>query len=196
MSSKGSINNPAGGRFNIGNIDRKIFPPFGAIYLANDRETAIREKHGLPKNFSSQSGLSFEELTLTQQSSETVVVVSGILNCTLDLTNKNNLARFLKHISSIKLPAIMRNEAKNLGIDPMVEAKTLSELNRSIFYPQWRKFPYRLNVPSSSQILGQIAYEAGIETILYPSTKDKKLCLAIFPKNICFFILNSLFPIT
>ena len=40
------------------------------------------------------------------------------------------------------------------------------------------------NFPSNSQIFGQIAHEAGVEGILYPSSKrSNKNSLAIFPKN-------------
>ena len=41
----------------------------------------------------------------------------------------------------------------------------------------------QFDVPANSQILGQIAYEAGIEGILFPSVKTDKKNLAIYPEN-------------
>ncbi len=43
--------------------------------------------------------------------------------------------------------------------------------------------PILFSIPANCQILGHIAYEAGIEGILYTSVKDGKKCAAIFPRN-------------
>src|SRR5687767_8560497 len=42
LSVKGSLSDP-GGRFNIGAIDTTRFPPFPALYLASDKDTALQE---------------------------------------------------------------------------------------------------------------------------------------------------------
>lgn len=42
LSAKGSILNETGGRFNIGKINPNI-PKFAALYIAENKETAIRE---------------------------------------------------------------------------------------------------------------------------------------------------------
>lgn len=47
----------------------------------------------------------------------------------------------------------------------------------------WRKEPAQCDIPANGQIFGQLAYEAGIDGILFKSSKTKKPCLAIFPSN-------------
>ncbi|MDE2313913.1 MAG: hypothetical protein KGL04_07050 [Elusimicrobia bacterium] len=45
-------------------------------------------------------------------------------------------------------------------------------------------FPFRwCRVPISSQLFGQLAADAGIEGIVYPSKFSGKDCLAVFPQN-------------
>lgn len=183
LSTQGSIRNPAGGRFNIGNINPTIFPPFGALYLAEDRGTAIREKYGLPKLHVGKDGLSEYELNLTKKESETIVVVSGKMNLVLDLCRQSSLEKFHTHIKKIKTPRHLFKMVKGLKIQPMVAVKTIKQLYQTIFDDDWRYHPNLCNVPANSQILGQIAYEAGVEAILYPSKKDGKRCLAVLPKN-------------
>jgi hypothetical protein len=41
----------------------------------------------------------------------------------------------------------------------------------------------QFDVPSTSQIFGQLAIDAGIEGIVYPSKFTNKNCLVIFPQN-------------
>lgn len=183
LSTQGSIKNPTGGRFNIGNINSTIFPPFGALYLAEDRETAIREKYGLFKLNSDINGLSSYEFNLTKSESEAIVVVSGKINIVLDLSKKTSLEHFFKQIHKIKSPGHLLKLAKDLKIKPTLAINNLKQLYQTIFDNDWRYHANQCNIPSNSQILGQIAYEAGIEAILYPSTKDGKHCLAILPKN-------------
>ncbi|MBC6415356.1 MAG: hypothetical protein GDA46_03080 [Bdellovibrionales bacterium] len=49
----------------------------------------------------------------------------------------------------------------------------------------WRKYPSIYNIPSISQIFGQLVRNAGIEAIVYKSTKKSKtdLCMTLFPEN-------------
>lgn len=183
LSIQGSVKNPAGGRFNIGNINPTIFPPFGALYLAEDRDTAIREKYGLAKVNHSSDGLSSHELNLVKKESDVIVVVSGTICLTLDLCKQKSLEKFHKHIQKIKDPHHLFKIAKELKIQPRRSIKTLNQLYQTIFDDNWRYHPYQCNLPANSQILGQIAHEAGIEAILFPSTKDGKRCLAVLPRN-------------
>jgi hypothetical protein len=54
---------------------------------------------------------------------------------------------------------------------------------KSILDEQWRIYPMQFDVPSNSQILGQIVSVAGVQGIVYPSTKHSGTCLAIYPQN-------------
>ena len=128
LSVQGSIKNPAGGRFNIGNINPTIFPPFGALYLAEDRDTAIREKYGLPKSNPDRDGLSSYELNLTKKESETIVVLSGEMNLVLDLCKQKSLEKFYRHIQRIKHPRHLFKLAKDLRIPPTLAVKNLKQL--------------------------------------------------------------------
>jgi len=141
LSTQGSILNPAGGRFNIGNINSTIFPPFGALYISEDRETAIREKHGLKKRKSAPEGLSSYELNLTKQTAEAIFVISGDINNLLNLYNKTCLSNFFKHISKIKNPQHLYKMARALKIDPTRSVRTLHELYATIFEEDWRSHP-------------------------------------------------------
>jgi hypothetical protein len=41
----------------------------------------------------------------------------------------------------------------------------------------------QFDVPATPQIFGQLVVDAGIEGIVYPSTHNKKSCLAVYPQN-------------
>lgn len=64
--------------------------------------------------------------------------------------------------------------------------KPIGNAHQTVFDENWRYHASLCNVPANSQTLGQIAYESVIEAILYPSTKDGKKCLALFPKKAAF----------
>mgnify|MGYP007082103623 CR=1 FL=1 len=62
LSAAGSL--ARGGRFNIGrDLDPKVFPPFPALYLAEDYGTTYREKFGAP-SVAGSDGLTGAELSL------------------------------------------------------------------------------------------------------------------------------------
>lgn len=183
LSAKGSILNDPGGRFNIGNIDQTKFPQFAALYIAEDRETAYKEKFGLYEETKSL-GISAAELALTSHNPVTIVVTEGEINQVLNLTKADSLRDFYGLIKGIQLPKKLIQRAKQLNLDPCpLSIKSLAALNESILRPNWRDTPMMADIPANSQILGQIAYAAGIEAILYPSKITGKNCLAIFPKN-------------
>ena len=60
------------------------------------------------------------------------------------------------------------------------------QLKKSIYNKDWRVDPNIHEIPSTSQVFGQLAKEAGIEAILYKSTKHSRtgLCIAVFPENL------------
>lgn len=183
LSAKGSILNDPGGRFNIGDIDQIKFSQFGALYIAEDRETAYREKFGLypdEKNL----GLSADELSLTSSDSVSIVTLKGDINQVLDITKTASLKDFFNLLKNIKLPKSLLNKAKKLNLNPIPhQIKTPNELKSSLLLHDWRQYPMFIDIPANSQIFGQIAYLAGIEAILYPSKMSEKKCLAVFPKN-------------
>lgn len=197
LSTKGSILNSPGGRFNIGNIDQTKFPTFGALYLAENREIAYKEKYDLYPATSS-SGLTADELTLTSRESTTIIAVAGEINCLI--INAQNLKKFYDLIKEIKLSRHLMQSAKRLNIPLMHHVKNLKQLIKTILEPNWKQLPMIFGIPSNSQILGQICFTAGIEGILYPSKiNNEKNCLAIFPNNFInsnsFVEIQGKFPI-
>jgi hypothetical protein len=121
---------------------------------------------------------------LTCHNPVTIAVVKGDINQVLNLTTADSLKDFYELIKNIHLPARFIQRARQLNLEsPMPHVKSLKELIQSILLPNWRDIPVLWDIPANSQILGQIAYEAGIEAILYPSKITDKNCLAIFPKN-------------
>ena len=84
LSARGSILNGCGGRFNIGQISPNI-PKFGALYVANDTETAIKEAFqiGIP---ATSNGLTNEDMALLNAKSFCIVQLEGELEQVLDLS--------------------------------------------------------------------------------------------------------------
>lgn len=183
LSAKGSLLNTIGGRFNIGDLDEYKFSPFAALYIAEDFETAYREKFQIERS-KKINGLTADELALNKSSSMSDVVVEGKINTIIDLTKSNTLTDFYNAIKHIKLPKDLEKEAKKLKIPVPYHVSSLSALRTSILNSEWRELPMQVDIPSNSQIFGQIAYFAKIEAILYYSRMDsRKKCLAVFVEN-------------
>lgn len=181
LSAAGSIIADPGGRFNIGDIDATKFPKFAALYLAEDPETALGEKFSLPAD-ENISGLNAQELNLL--SNIATVKVRCSLKVVLDLTDEQALAALFNELKHIQLPLNFLYRATRLKIDAMRAVNTAIELRDTVLRSDWKIMPMTFDVPSNPQILGQIAHTAGIEGILYPSTKNGKKCLVIFPDNL------------
>ena len=169
-----------GGRFNIGNDVNESVKSFGALYLASDEKTALQEALGKehPKT------LSLYDMTLSDSNSKTIVSVSGRCDSYFNLTKTANLNGLIKIIKEFKISKSLKTEAKKLNlIDPKV-VKTSSELKKSLMDKDWRVNPSQLDIPSNSQIFGNLVYSSGIVGILYPSSiENESNCLSIFPKN-------------
>lgn len=193
LSARGSVLSSAGGRFNIGNIDSTRIPSFPALYLAEDFETAFKEKHQL---YSGQPhpGLNDEDLVLASRHSSSSVVLKGEIQHILDLTKKSALKEFVNLTKGFRVPQHVKDRAQKLGLPKPAIIKDLDTLLESMFDPHWRRYPIAVEVPSNSQIIGQIAHEAEIEGILYKSRMRDRFCLAVFPKN--FAHSNSYVEIT
>lgn len=90
LSLEGSIRRD-GGRFNIGAaIDPAAYTPFPALYLAEDFETAFRERFGIERTHK-RAGLSAEELVLRGPGSFTSVELRGMVELVLDVGRREVL---------------------------------------------------------------------------------------------------------
>lgn len=183
LSATGSLSDP-GGRFNIGKIDPTRFTVFPGLYVASDKKTAIAELLGGDARGQS---LTAEELALTKTTSITVVAVRGEIESALDVANENNLAAFVKLIRDFRLSPTLIREARSLGTSLLRLARTPKEMADELQNLWWRKWPMQYDVPSPSQIFGQIAVEAGIEGVTYSSVLTRHPCIVIYPQN----FLNS-----
>ena len=173
LNCKGSVENATGGRFNIGSIKKDRFPTFPALYIGKEKETCIKEVYsGMEHFFNSKRSDSFFQ-------------ISGHIYSVLDITKKGSLDKFIQVVRQIKLSKNLQNRAKKLGLKTRHSVQNITELKTDIYDFNWRKFPNIFNIPSLPQIFGQLAKNAGIEAILYKSTKKSKkgLCMVVFPEN-------------
>jgi len=184
LSSKGSLK-WLGGRFNIGcDVDPTQFTSFNGFYIAENEETAYREKFGLKKSDVS-NGLSSDELALRKANSYSVFYMSGKVHDLFDLTNSKNLDDFVKIIKQFKISDEVTNLAIKLGMrEPIRTVKSSDQLHASLLADDWRKLPAQFDIPSNTQVFGKILADSGFEGVLYPSAKENKFkCLALFPQN-------------
>ena len=170
------------GRFNIGGdiSSSDTLKTFQALYLAEDQGTAQVEAFG--QDFTN-SGLTIEEISLSNKNSFVCTSISGCLDRVIDLTTKQSLVKFAKLISKFKIPHAIQESAKKLGIPNPFLIKSPGSLLKSFLANNWRKEPAQFDIPANSQIFCQLAYLAGMDGVVYPSTKTGKNCLAIYPSN-------------
>ena len=142
--------------------------------------TAYREMLSLDPN-DKIDGLTAKELNAVGNVAQ--FVVKGSLSTVLDLTETEILRDFFNAIKSIILPTEFTRRAAQIKIPSMRPVRSLKELRETLFRDDWRLMPMQFDVPANSQILGQIAYNAGIEGIIFPSGKTKKRNIAIYPGN-------------
>jgi hypothetical protein len=182
LSAAGSIA-ASGGRFNIGDIDRLKFPRFPALYLANDFPTAYRERYGIDQP-DEADGLTSSELALAARGSLTCVSVEGQWQQVLDIRSSATLEQFVARTREFHVTKWLRDRARVLGLPAPGVTPTADVLWESILDPEWRRYPAMLEVPSNSQIVGQLAREAAVEAIVYPSARSGGLCMAVFPDRV------------
>jgi hypothetical protein len=182
LSAAGSLVS-YGGRFNPGaDLDADTLSPFPALYLAEDAETAFREKFQLP-SAGKIDGLRPEELALARAGSFSTVVVSGHLHNVFDMTSPQSLEPIAKVFGRIRMPEAARRLRSKLAIS----ARTLSmirtgtQLYDAVVQQNWRGLPAQFGLPAPSQILAELIRDASFDGILYRSTKGAGLCVAIFP---------------
>ncbi len=183
LSVAGSLKDLAGGRFNIGDLNPSQFPPFPALYMARDRETALQELLNQKIDLRQKSQLDPFDLALTNLASVSIVSLSGSLDSVINLKEPEKLQPFIDLIKDFDLPSNLRESARSIGLPEPDLIRTVSKLVDCLLTPNWREWPMQFDVPFSSQIFGQLVADAGIEGILYPSKFTGKDCLTIFPQN-------------
>ena len=111
LSAEGSMTNPAGGRFNYGDINPTHFPPFPGFYIAVDKKTALQEAFG--EGSSSKKAL---DAALTDSASISCFSLSGTICSIIDLRDQQNLDGFIDCIKDFTLPEAL---APNWRLWPM-----------------------------------------------------------------------------
>ena len=174
-----------GGRFNIGgSLNPAVFPPFPALYIAEDYPTAFRERFGNEADVKSR-GLTATQLALRTPASFTHVVLRGQLELVIDIRELRSLQLFAAVLRKFSLPDHIRRLSHQLGMrSPPFLVRSAGALQRQLLLPDWRVLPAQFDLPSNSQVFGRIAAAAGAHGILYPSARHAgKECLAIYPQN-------------
>lgn len=180
FSTVGTLND-IGGRFNIGDINPDIFPPFPALYIAENKLTALEEVLCQKINpGDEQKALNY---ILADPSSMTNVSVSGSLESIIDLNKPEKLKDFVDLIKGFAISPQIIKAIQKLRLPFPSLIKTLPKLMDVLLAKNWREWPMQYDVPATTQIFGQLVNKAGIEGILYPSKFSEKNCLVIFPQN-------------
>lgn len=185
LSSAGSLT-AYGARFNVGmDLDPGTLTPWPALYLAEDYETAYREKFQL-KSSQEIDGLKPEELALTHGRSNSTVLLKGRIERAFDMTSPRHLEAVAKVLKKIKMP----DRAKNLKKKLRMKAADLSMIQNgqglyeAVLKHNWRVQPAQFGLPARSHILAELVRAAGFEAILYKSTMGPGKCLAVFPDQL------------
>lgn len=185
LSCAGSMKS-IGGRFNAGcELDPGTLPPWPALYLAEDYETAFREKFQLASDVM-VDGLSATDLALQRGASHSTVQLHGALEKVFDMTAPSNLNAVSRVLKKIGMPPRARALKKKLGIAPqdLRMVRTGADLFRVVLEHNWRQQPIQFGLPARSHLLAEFIRAANYEAILYPSTKGGKNCLAVFPDKL------------
>lgn len=172
-----------GGRFNPGyELDPGTLNPWPALYLAEDFETAFREKFQMARS-ETVDGLTPEELALEHGVSHATVFVRGHLHRVFDMTLATSLEPIAAVFRKIKMPARARQLKTKLAIPPGAVAmvQTGKQVHNMVLMHNWRLLPVQFGLPAQSHVLAELIRAAGFEAILYPSTKGAGKCLAVFP---------------
>ena len=184
LSLAGSLKGE-GGRFNIGaDLSPGSFTAFPALYIAEDYETAFRERFGRSAT-AEPDALTVLELALRSPDSFTQVRLRGLVENVIDVANLESLKPFVDVLREFPVPRGVRQAARRLGLRPppwLIRSPVT--LQRQLLHPNWRMLPQQFDLPSNSQVFGRIAVAAGLHGIVYPSARHQgKSCLALFPQN-------------
>lgn len=180
LSSVGSLKS-IGGRFNYGeHIDQATFTAFPALYIAETDEVARAEYFQPPDP---SIDLDPEDFLLMKPGSYSVVALRGHLTTVFDLRKKTNVRDFLKIINKFTISERVKKIGQ-IADESYGLLKTDKDLLDSLMEPSWRFLPMQYDVPSNSQIFGEIVRSAGFQGILYDSVRSRGSCLAVFPQNL------------
>ena len=109
-----------GGRFNVGvDLDEGTLLPWPALYVAEDYETAYRERFAAPPSEQS-SGLGPDELALAVRESFSVVRISGQIDNVLDLRTSTAPDAVAKLYRRIDMPERAKTLHKRLGRSSLI----------------------------------------------------------------------------
>ena len=180
LSTVGSLSY-VGGRFNAGADVNVNVPSHPALYIASDKDTALQETLG--QQDGQHSGLTPQELALTNPQSQTIVSVSGQLDKIFDLRSASHLKQLMFILKHFEISKDLIKKAKDLNLDPPDILQSGKLLLETVLDKNWRNHPVNLEVPSNSQIFGHLLLISGIEGVLYPSKLTGKDCIALFPQN-------------
>lgn len=181
LSSAGSLTG-YGGRFNAGmDLDEGALNPWPALYLAEDYETAFREKFHI-KSTEKIDGLSPEELALENGRSHSTVILNGKLSNVFDITSARHLEDICKVLKKIKMPDRAKQLMKRLGMKrgDYAMIQTGKALYDAVLKYNWRIQPAQFGLPARSHVLAELIRAAGFEGILFKSTMGPGKCLAVF----------------
>ena len=182
LSSAGSLQG-IGGRFNAGaELDQNTLEPWPALYLAEDYETAFREKFQLASD-QQVGGLRPEELALQHGGSHTTLFVNGHLPRVFDMTEPSSLVALAKVLARIKMPARAAGIQKKWRVSSkhLFMVRSGKQLYDIALSHNWRMLPIQFGLPAQTQVLADWIRAAGFEAIRYRSTMGPGFCVAVFP---------------
>lgn len=182
LSAVGSLQG-MGGRFNPGrDLDPGTLAAFPALYLAEDHETAFREKFQIA-SADRIEGLTAQELALAHMTSHTTVFVNGSLHRVFDMTSPAHLDGIAKVLGRIKMPerARMLRAKLRIASRQLWMITTGRQLYDALLTHNWRVLPVQFGLPAAGHTIAELIRAAGFEAILFRSTKGCGRCLAVFP---------------
>lgn len=185
LSCAGSLQ-AYGGRFNLGiDVDKGAMGPWPALYLAQDLETAFREKFGLASDSRSE-GLTPQELALEHKVSHSTIFVHGALHQLFDMRSESATTALAGVLRRINLPQRARELRKRLQVSPQAVfmAHTPKQVHEMVVKHNWRLWPVQFGLPAPSHIMADLVRRAGFEGILYRSSKGPRDCVALFPDQL------------
>ena len=185
LSSAGSLTY-IGGRFNPGiDLEPNTIEPWPALYLAEDFETAFREKFQR-RHAEVVDGLTPQELALNEGGSHSTVLLKGQLTHLFDLRGFSSLNGVARELAKIKMPGRASQLKRKLKIREreLTMARSGRQLFEMVVNQNWRVLPVQFGLPAPSQILAELICAAGFEGILYSSTKGLGVCVVIFPEQL------------
>lgn len=185
LSCAGSLQS-VGGRFNAGfELDDNTLNPWPALYLAEDFETAYREKFQLAST-DLTNGLKPDELALEHAVGHTTIFLNGRVENVFDMTSFVTLNSVGKVFREVNIPKEASQLAKKLKISDSkkIMIQNGQQLHYAIVKNNWRVWPMQFGIPAPSQTMAELIKAAGYEGILYPSSKGTGKCLAVFPENL------------